>query len=67
MGELLELALKLEKGRWDRAITMRVGHAMRRLGWPHTRRRVDDTRTAWVYLAPPKASAAAADPTSTAA
>jgi hypothetical protein len=51
MAELLELAMKLPRDRWDRPAQMRVGAAMKRLKWKHVRRRVGE-RVPWVYIAP---------------
>lgn len=51
-SDILGSALEIDKARWDRATQSRVGHAMKRLHWPHARRRIADGRTIWVYLRP---------------
>lgn len=47
-GEVLEQALKLEPGKWDKWSQMRVGTCLIRLGWKRRQRREGLKRT-WVY------------------
>lgn len=46
-------AMQIPKERWDRVVQMRIGHAMRRLGWDRRRRRAspsaEGTRTVWAF------------------
>jgi hypothetical protein len=52
-GDILQGALKLEPGKWDRRTETRVGVAMTKLKWPKERRRVGPMRI-YVYVLPPK-------------
>jgi putative DNA primase/helicase len=55
MEQLLGSALKLDKGKWDRQCSIRVGSIMRRIGWE--RKRENTGARDWYYQRP-EASAA---------
>lgn len=55
-AEIMQLCLKLEAGRMTRNEEMRVGQALRRLGWARTRRMAQGQRE-YVYIRPAGAAA----------
>lgn len=49
VGDVLEHALQIDKGKWDRGMQMRVANVLSRLGWVRKRVKLNDTRR-WVYV-----------------
>lgn len=49
VNDILENALNLPSGRWDRAAQMRVAKALQALGWRRSRRESNGTRR-WAYV-----------------